>query len=685
MQFRLQIIATGEFLVLGKDGTLAVQINTTLFNSQGDFFGSKSYPGTCPLEPNKAVIKNAHLILTDPALRTFRVRAYLGQWPWKEADFKFTIDYQVINYNLYIDASLIVRQLTSMSMPGLSDPFLSDQLHFDTVDEYRAYMLATVTDAPGTHPMVFLPYKNDGAYKTIDPGSYDDYPDIAFPVNNYFNAWAIDEEGNGSFIVDDDAPWSNTQTPFFVLPYILKRIAKFFGFTPVGKWLEEENANRIVVATMIPVDTPFIIADYYHFMPDMAVSDFLQEMRAKHGLLIDFNELDKICIIESLENLEKTADVVDLRIYQQKGRRETGTVADAYTITEPIDDKDMAYTDTEKASPPKLVLGTLATAIQVTDITLQSVGTKMIAEAAPAAAGSSNWRVPYIKQAIFGATPFDQLSSITYQDSRSFKLRELYFFGLKENADGFLYPYGSSDNLDLAGHQIGTYTLALNAGANAYLAVKKYIGFIKNSKPFEMVFNLTAQKLISITANKRILVYDENMATVSCLLDQLGADMGSREIIGAKLTLYPVIKPDNQAEIIPPEDAEPPAPPFDNGVVYVKLEQRNIIAFDQEHPSPAFGQKVDIYVRFYADAGMAVPKDVTDLPVRMKFTLTIDGDVDHIETSYTTTSCSSDLNPGTGNYETQLAHQAPLVTTTGGHLYSWAYSLSTSAKYHIIP
>src|SRR5882757_3131028 len=153
--FRIRINSTGKYIVLGDKQSLPVEINSTLFNNQDELLGSKSYPGTAPLEDNQAEIQNAQLILTDPALRKIPVTAFLGASPFKECSFNFTIKGKEINYNLYFDASLIVNILKTVTLNHLSDPLINDQLNFDNQDEYLAYIMSTTTAAPGTMPMVF--------------------------------------------------------------------------------------------------------------------------------------------------------------------------------------------------------------------------------------------------------------------------------------------------------------------------------------------------------------------------------------------------------------------------------------------------------------------------------------------------------------------------------------------------
>jgi hypothetical protein len=683
MLLRLQIIATGEFLVLSPDGTLPMELNTTIFNDDADLLGSKSYQVTLPLEPNRAIIRNAHLILTNPALRTLRVRAWLNNSPWLVGNFTFTYEAPNINANFFVDLSLYVNLLKTLTLDQLTDN--AHQLHFDSIDAFKAYMVSTTTAAPGEMPMVFYPIKNTAAYKTIDPASYSTYPDIAFPVNPYINAWQMNIGGVGSFLLDTDPGHvSQTQMPAFYLAYILKRIAAFLNLTPVGTVLDDPDFNRIVIQTMIPNIIFGVIADFPYYMPAILLTDFIKAVRKEQGLIIDINEIDGTMLIESLSNLEDTAEIIDLRPYQVANTiRETSEAPAAITITQGADDKDLAYSDSEKTNLPVLTIGNLSTAQQQTDITMLSVTTKMLTELSPVATfpATSNWRIPMMQQPIRGATPLDQISSVAVADERSFKLRLLYYHGVVPDDSGlYRYPYASADNLDKDGASLTSFSLALNASSSAFLAIRHRYNYMFNSKPLEQTFILPPKVLLSIKANCRILMSDHNLAPVYCIWAQQALDVGYNQQLLVKSTLWPKILPANTSEITnnaPP----PPVIPPDNGLVYIRLEQRNVTAFHTLVPPPERdGHRCDIWVSFWADAPGTVPKDITGLPVRLSCSLVIDLDPPSVTIlNYTATSVAGAL---------ELYPSAPLDVTTfsedGVHNSNTTYTLLPSDLYTII-
>lgn len=668
MLLRLQLISTGQFFVMDSSNGITIDINSTVFQDEDDFLGSMSYAGKIPLEDNRALIQNAHFITTPVTLRSLDVMVWLGNLPWKQVKFTFLIEDNMISYQLIIDSSTIAKDMVNRKMyalPGAPGNLIT----FSTPAELAAYMLDTVVAPVGTYPVVFFPVKNDGAYKVMESAEGGDYLDIAFPVNPYMNAWQV-VSGVGSFVYDgaSDAQ-SNTQLPFFYLVYVLKKIISYYGYKPIGTWLNDPDANRVCIYTQCAI-LAYILPDYPFFMPDITVADFLKTVRTEFGLLIDFDQTRNVCVVESIKYLEETSEIIDLTKKQLLSFRELNFTEDGYTITQPSDDKDDAFSDQDKANAPALIVGN-----GLNTIDLSSAATKMINEVSPATVSASQWRIPYMKQPIYGATPMNQINAIEYVDRNNFKLRFFYNHGMQPDAAGFDYPYGSTDNLDQAGDQLTPFTLSLTPSSTSYQALQHKYELLTNSKPFEMGFNLSKEEFISMRVNKRVVVLDKNQATVGCILSSYTTDIGDAQTVNSKLTLYPIIRINNVSQVIP-SVPDVPGPPVDNGVVYVKLQQRNGNRIDFPYPPPGYqAYQADLYAVFFSDAAGTIPKAVDRLPVRWNIHTVTNGGTS-VTDAIVTTDCT-----GT---EFDLSPHAPVSSNSGGNFTSWSYTLKPSAYYHIL-
>ncbi|WP_432328940.1 hypothetical protein ACRQ5D_10930 [Mucilaginibacter sp. P25] len=670
MLLRLQLIRTGQFFVMSNDGVLTIELNSSIFNASGDFAGSFSLEGTMPLEGNEALLGNAIYISSSPDQLTEQVRMWLGNIPFKDTEMLFSVQRPLINYNLLIDKGIIALDMATRTLNQLFNGSGSDLIGAFDADTLGQFMLDTANAAPGEYPLVFFPVKNDGAYKVIDPGQYSSYPDISFPVSQYMNAWQI-IDGVGSFVVDASIdPKKQSYFPFFSLVYVIKRVFAFYGLKATGSFLNDPDIKRLYIYTNVPIDV-YIVADFQTYMPAIKVIDFLKAVRNRFGPQIDPDLTRKIAYIESLPYLLTSSDVIDFRDEQTIDRRPLSNTTTGYTITQSTEDKDDAFGDVDKASMPKMVIGD-----GLTEIPIDDVATMMINEDSPATVSGSQWRIPYLKRPVHAVAPFNQIQAQEYAERNNFSLRFLYYHGMVPDAAGYDYPYGSTDNVNQAGVQLTKFTLALNPSGTSVQSLKTRYTFLKNSKPFEIGFRISKERFLSLSLHKRMVIRDDNQATVNCIIGSYSADIevAEQELIKAKLTLYPETWPNNKVQI---EQTNPEVPPpaEDNGIVYVRLEKRNIDSTTFPYPPPGYTTwHCDLYVVFFADAAATIPKTVTGLPVRYNEQRYDSGS--GTTNTLITTNCS-----GT---ETLLQSGAPTSSNSGGGFTSWTYILKSSAYYNIL-
>ncbi len=199
-----------------------------------------------------------------------------------------------------------------------------------------------------------------------------------------------------------------------------------------------------------------------------------------------------------------------------------------------------------------------------------------------------------------------------------------------------------------------------------------------------MSFLLSAAQFLAMRPQSRVFVRDFNRAPVYCLVDKVSADLGNKPTVFAKATLWPIILPNNTVQIPADEvgPTPPPIPPYDNGTVFVKLSLRNYVNTPHSFPPPPYNTiDQDVYAQFFEDAGMATPKDVVTLPVRLRQS--------YYSPSGTLTPITNDITISStspaGTHEAELLHQAPQSTNQGGTFRTWSYELLPSTAYTIIP
>ena len=446
--------------------------------------------------------------------------------------------------------------------------------------------------------------------------------------------------------------------------------------------MNEDWFNGIAIWNAIALSGT-IIADMADYMPDMVVSDWFKELRTDYGLMIDFDFTRMVGFVESLTNLEKYADTLDLRPAQvRKGYREITTTPTYYLITQPADGDDHVW---DNETPPVLQVGDYDRAITATNITLASVTTQMITEVAASdallfAPILANWKIPHIKQSIFNEPTFTPICAVNSNDRYNFKLRFIYYAGMRPNSNGFPYPFGTVDNIDATGTVFTTLNLSMSPAVNDYSPLLNFYNFVLNSKPFEMGFMLSKEQLMKCRANVRYLVRDPyNFATISGIVDQVAADLQEmQKEIGTKITLYPIVRPNNPNQVLPPVVTPPVTPPVDNGLVYVRFSEINQTTTDETEPTSATITTRDLVVSFWEDSAGTVPKSVTGLPVGFSTALTSDPAGTTV-TSFVTNSCT-----GTTHTLLTAAPVSENLTDGSGLSYVWVYTLLSSAYYTII-
>jgi hypothetical protein len=390
--------------------------------------------------------------------------------------------------------------------------------------------------------------------------------------------------------------------------------------------------------------------------------------------------------VESITNLIQGGTIVDLQKFQlTAGFRETATDTKAWIITQKADGGDAAWANTRDQDWPTLQIGDTGSAISVNQITLSDVATQMVVEQSPtdkAYIGSiipiyTTWRIPWLSMPISADTPINQVSEFT-GDPNAFGVRLLYYHGMQPDSGAYLYPYASYDNKDPELNPRVDYTLNVGDNTGTKNPTGDYYGYQLNSKPFEMDFELTLEVINAIKSNSRLVCRDFNNSAAMALLSQMSADLNnSQNEILAKLTLWPIIKVNNTAQVT---TFTPPPPPPDNGTVWVKLDFRNVIDGTHSEPPPEYTYTdEDIYAMFYEDEAMTTPKNVTSLTLRLRVTET-----DIVSGTTTTTISYPSFTVTSAGDEVLVESAVPTDHTSGSITIHWEYVLMPDSRYNII-
>jgi hypothetical protein len=611
---RVQILPSGEFLNLTVDTVATVDLFSTLMNNDSDLLGSYSYPGKAPLdEYNKRILQNGHLITSSKTLRSFQARLWLGPTPWKVVNFEYSILDDEIEFNLLIDNGIAMDRLKNTKLNETYSGVQDDSRVFYSYADYKAFMLDTAKAAPGKYPMVFYPVRNELYTKVNDVDQQETYRDYSFPLSYYINEW---DGPNQQFVIDTNYPIRHFESPSIYLTYALKWVIKYLGYQPIGNWFDDADAQKIVIESSVGIDSAtgnISIPATPYFLPNIALNEFFKAVRNRYALIITFEETNKTCLVAGWKQLITSIDYTDLRPYQVKGVKDYVPETAGYTLTLKLDEKDLLESGDEAVDasllPVPLVIGDGSTGVDLADSP-----TIMLVENAPNYPTSQvTWRIPVSKRQYYTSGKFILIEQTGFQDKGDFALRFMIYHGMVHNQANQLYPYAAFDNLDYRLLPMSKYTLTLNANSASSLMVGDFSTFKLASKKLELVFLIPQLIFLLLKNENRCLIRDKNNAVVSCIIDQISADLGYEDIVPAKAVLYTLPIENNTGNIDIPV---PPVIPPDNGTVYARLAKRNFRDYNNSYQTIQMsGFVADLYAEFFADPECTVPKNVNSLHI----------------------------------------------------------------------
>lgn len=600
---------SGEFFSIPDSEVMTVELLSTLFNQSDQLLGSYSYQFKLDdNEHNRRLLQNAQLITSSQALRSMVVKVWLQGKPWKSMKMMVCRTDGYFEAQMLIDNGIVASKLKTLKLNEIYSFDHSSFVNFNTYADQTAFYKTAAAADPGTYPMTFFPVRNTEWMPQDDQTTYAQY--YAYPLSNYLNEW---DGINQVFVTDLQAPYKHLEVPYFFVTYVMKRIIWYLGYTPVGAWFDDPDANRLVIDSCVGIDG-LGVADMPYYLPDVLVTEFVKAIRTKESLLIDFNENDKTCLVDSWDGLLNSLDFIDLRDYQSAEHNDFVPTAQGFTITETKDDKDKLFNtdDSQNAAvttAPEIVIGDGSNSVQLAVST-----TKMLVENAPFYDPTLQikWRVPQVQKNYSATVKYSFINAVNSVDRSKFALRMYYYHGMKKDAKGNLYPYASADNLDYNLQPLTAYSLSFNQNNTTQVRAQRFYNFQLASKRMEVPFILPAEVFVKMVNSKKVLLRDLNNATVSAVLDQLTADIDKNEMVLAKAMLYSRPLENNTTGI----DVTVVAIPVDNGVVYAKLVLRNQqYVGGTVNGSHTTGTSVDVWVEFYADAAATTAKNVTGLQV----------------------------------------------------------------------
>lgn len=334
-----------------------------------------------------------------------------------------------VGSSITVSLEFIQGSFSTVKKKKLSELDLGGERNFATT--LQAWMLDTLSGNADTHDFVFAPLKNEGL--------------TAGNTTGVINAYDPDAD---EFAGASDEP-SFSLSPWVYVKYVVKQICNESGISLVSKFFEDDEIRKLVfynasVKTYEQANHP--TANYrpfwlkYH-LPDITVSDFLNELKKYFCLHIDINKRTGNLEIEpfkDLINADTSKDWTDKVVV-------TGQVLDyddmktsGFNFQQSADSGDSYNGNTPSLMPDlSLIVGDggndMRTAISypaVTDYTTTGIGS-----------GSKDWETPIVNQATTEEISPDPTLYGSFYKISSFTPRFMFYRGMRNvTTGGKLYP-----------------------------------------------------------------------------------------------------------------------------------------------------------------------------------------------------------------------------------------------------
>jgi len=341
---------SGHTLELSAGTVIPVERKNSLFNDPDEFIQDRTYPGKTFLSPAvKTFIQNGHLVETSTTRFEVEVKVsingsafFAGVMSYKitgdEIDYLLKVNFGAIAARLKTTRLTEIRTEDGIYIQNLSNP---DGHNIGNIGIMQDRMLASCTN-PKHYPYAYFPVRNELSakrYNESDP----------YPESNFVNFW---HHGLQSFycVSNTEVPTRDfnftTQSPFFKVTYILRKVIEYLDLRPEGDFFSDEESDTIYIYTQ---KTNQYIEDFASldpsmtYMPNITIIEFLKQLRERLRLSIDINLLDGTATVRTAKTIFSDPEFLDLSQYISSITEASGTEKNGFKVILAPDQTDEMF------------------------------------------------------------------------------------------------------------------------------------------------------------------------------------------------------------------------------------------------------------------------------------------------------------------------------------------------------
>lgn len=325
----------GDVMELAKGQVITYEKNNPLFNDADTFFQDISYPALAPISANNDIFfQFGRLIERDTQYYVMPATFFADEILLAAGNVKFRIGPDGYEINLQPNLTAVNYLIKNVYLPDVKTSD-GDYTSATNPTDFNALMLDTVVN-PDKHNYIFVPILNGHLGPTDSSYSYINY----YQFDDLF--------GDGQYVFFSERkpgaanPFWLANAPFFKLTYILKQLAVYLGFTPVGSLFTDPKYKNLLIYTQFCFDLGYIYP-CMRYMPYILISDFLKFIRERFHISFDFDLAAGELSMETFYSIKRKAKAFDLTPYligiiEQELPDQAG-----YTVTLKLDPNDAKF------------------------------------------------------------------------------------------------------------------------------------------------------------------------------------------------------------------------------------------------------------------------------------------------------------------------------------------------------
>lgn len=347
----IQIInEQGRILELDDNTVMAVERNNALFSTDDAFKFDLTYNASAGLtDNNKAFIQGGHLVEASNSVYEFPVQVFVSGYNFYKALFSYKEVKGKISYILKVNFGAVVAKMKSTNIRDIYSQDGNPTITTAAAAETFMYQRASL---PWLYPFTFFSVYNDSW--SSNPTSN---------TSKWINEWNPDTQ---KFVtsIGTSRPEDKAISPFFKLSYIIKKICEYLKFNVTGSAMDDPWFSTIYIHTreILPFGTCNVGPSMDYMPPNLSIIDFFKFVTDRTKITFDFDLLNSLVTIETLDGLLKSPDCIDISGYIESIDEKSTAEQKGYTITLKVDESDTAMNmgteDEQKYDPPyALVIG----------------------------------------------------------------------------------------------------------------------------------------------------------------------------------------------------------------------------------------------------------------------------------------------------------------------------------------